>query len=139
MDGDFDLNTAASTAAAAGLAGHLRGLGASLCEHASLRAELAAVEFQAEKREWFALAAGLVVGCALVAITVLFAGMTAVILAWDTPWRDQVALTVLFVFLTGTALMAAWLHQRLKREHHPFARTVQELRRDAALLRKFQP
>jgi uncharacterized membrane protein YqjE len=122
-----------------GLAGHLRGLGASLCEHASLRAELAAVEFQEEKRELVSLATGMVIFCALAATTLLFAGLTAVFLAWDTAFRDHVAIAVLAVFLIATGLLGAWLSQHLRRERHPFSRTVEELRRDAAVLRRFQP
>lgn len=136
------LDTAAGTThrpgTLGGLAGHLRGLGASLCEHASLRAELAAVEFQAEKRELATLVAGLVIFCALAATTLLFAGLTAVFLAWDSPSRDQVIIAVLSVFILVTGLMGAWLSQRLRQERHPFARTVEELRRDAAVLRRFQ-
>ena len=152
MDGGMNVNSTSSPGAAAtadasatsvgtlsGLAGHLRGLGASLCEHASLRAELAALEFQAEKRELTVLATGTVIFCALAATTLLFAGLAAVFLAWDSAMRDQVVIAVLAVFLIGTGLMGTWLSQRLRRERHPFPRTVEELRRDAAVLRRFQP
>lgn len=120
-----------------GIAGHLRGLGASLCEHASLRAELAATEFQKEKRELAILAMVLVVFCALVATTLLFAGLSAVFLAWDSAWRDPVVIGVLFVYLLITGAVGLALARRLRQEHHPFPRTVDELRRDAAMLRRF--
>lgn len=122
-----------------GLAGHLHGLGASLCEHVSLRAELAATEFQQEKRAIAVLATWLVVFCALAATTLLFAGLAAVFLAWDSPARDQVVFAVLCVFLLLTGALGAWLARRLSRDQHPFRRTVEELRRDAALLRTLQP
>lgn len=121
-----------------GMAGHLRVLGASLCEHASLRAELAATEFQQEKRELATLAAGLVMFCALAATTLLFGGLAAVFLAWDSPSRDPIVIAVMVVYATVTGLLGAWLMQRLRQERHPFARTVEELRRDAAVLRSVQ-
>lgn len=127
-----------SSVGLAGLAGHLRGLGASLCEHASLRAELAATEYQAEKQLLVSLALGIVGFCVLVTTTLLFAALCLLALAWDSPQRMHVAFSLLAVFVLGSGLLGLWLKVKLDQEHRPFSKTVEELRRDAAVLRSVQ-
>jgi len=127
-----------SPAQAGGMIGHLRGLGASLCEHAALRVELAAHEFQDEKRNLTFIAAGALLFCGLAVATLVFAGFTAVVLVWDTDWRALMAVGVFTLLAALTASAAAWLHLQLSRRQHPFAQSIEELRRDAGVLRSLQ-
>jgi len=130
---------APDTAQAGGMIGHLRGLGASLCEHAALRVELAAHEFQDEKRNLTFIAAGILLFCGLALATLVFAGFTAVVLVWDTDWRAMMAIGVFVLLAALTASAAGWLHWQLGRSRHPFSQSIEELRRDAGVLRSLQP
>lgn len=115
-----------------------QGLAASLCELASLRAELAATELHEEKRELVKILLGAAALAALATATLLFAALALLAIAWDSPQRGQIALS-LFAFLgTGLAWLVMWLRRQLDRTRPPFSRTIGELHRDATFLRTFQ-
>ena len=120
---------------AAGLAGALSGMVATVVALLRTRLELATVELE-EERERIKIMLVLIVvatvfGCfALVALSVL-----VVVWLWDrSPLLAITGVTIFYVLIAAGAVLA--LKQQLQAHGRPFAATLAELERDAEAMRR---
>ena len=112
-----------------------RRLLASIWDHAGIRLELFSLE-AAEERDRLLGALAAIVGIVVfVAMALAFAGISALLAAWDSPNRVAVAAGIAVGF--AVAAGAGWLLlKRLLAQATPFFRhSLAELRRDVADLR----
>jgi len=120
--------------------GACRRLGAALWEQAGIRAELLTLELAEERARVVGVLvaiATIVVGAAL---ALAFAGLAALIAAWDSPYRVTVA--VLFAVGYGVIAVVAGMTVRhlLGRSSPLFRHSLAEWRRDVdALVPKVEP
>ncbi len=129
-------NSAAATAVdVLSAARILRAAGGALWTQAGLHAELARIEWVAEKQRLLRqlMLAALVL---VLAIGALFAaGALLLVIAWDTPWRLAAAIALPLLYAVAAAVVAWRLRVGAVRAAPAFAATRQELAADLALLR----
>lgn len=119
----------------AGPVDSLKGLGETLAEIASTRAELFAVELREEgERLQRMIALAAVAGMFLHAVLLLAAGFV-VVLFWDTH-RIAASAGVAIVYLAIGAWAATSLRRAIRDRPPPFEATREELRRDFEMLHK---
>ena len=135
MNEDIDVALRAANTPPGGLLARIRRLTGALLQHLATRGELLAAELAEEKDRVLqaVIAAGLVVFAA--AMVFIFAGVLALVLAWDTPYRNTVAWLLPLVFLVITVGAFFWLKSLVARKTALFRDSLKELRQDAQALR----
>lgn len=113
----------------------LRAAGGALWDQARLHGELARIEWLVEQRRLarcavLALAVVVMAACACAAL-----GAMALALAWDTPWRPLVAITLPLGYAGLAVLVLRRLRAAWRRTGPAFAATREELAADLDLLR----
>jgi len=113
----------------------LRSAGGALAAQASLHAQLAQVEWEEEKQRLCKMLIFTLVGFACFLCFLLFAGVLAIAVSWNTPYR----LPVLISLVIGHAAVLIWVAFRLKAlaalSHESFAATRAEIAADLALIK----
>jgi uncharacterized membrane protein YqjE len=125
-----------SAPADGGLLARARRFVGALLEHVATRGELLAVEIQEEKERL--IHALIAAGILLVAISMVlvFAALLALVLAWDTEYRNLVAWLIPIVFLVIGAGAWFWLKSLINRKTALFRDSLRELHQDADALRQ---
>ena len=121
-------------AAADGLAGSLKSVGATLLDMVGTRAQLALVEMREEgerRKRMFFLA---LAGASFLAMALLFAGGFVVALFWDSHPLGAIA-GVTLAYLAVAAVALARLVVMVRTGAPPFDETLRELAADRELLR----
>lgn len=119
-----------------GLGGTLRSILAGTVEGLQLRLELFGIELQQEKRTLFlTVFAGL--AAALLLFTAMLLGTLALVAVF---WEQRVAvlLGLAAIYLVLGASLVAITRQRLVAGPRPFSATLEELKKDQAMLRPKQ-
>jgi len=117
-----------------------RRLAGALWEQAGLRFELLTIELAEERARIVGVLVAIATIVAGVALALAFAGLAALIAAWDTPYRVTVA--VIFAVTYGLIALVAVISIRslLGRTSALFRRSLAEWRRDVdALAPKMEP
>ncbi|MEP7205471.1 MAG: phage holin family protein [Casimicrobiaceae bacterium] len=107
----------------------------ALLEHVATRGELLAVELAEEKERLIHTLVAVSVLLAAVVMVLVFAGVLALVLAWDTSHRDLVAwlIPIVFLILAGGAWI--WLKSLLSKKVALFRDSLKDLKQDAKELR----
>lgn len=112
-----------------GLLDGLRGLLGALFELAGRRLELISIEAQEEKARLLDLLLRVAMVVVLGWMTLVTATATLVVALWDT--HPLIVLgSVTLLYGGASALLALSLRRRLRQAAHPFATTIEELRKD---------
>ncbi len=135
MRDDLDSAVRASNPAEGGLLARARRFVGALLEHVATRGELLAVEIAEEKQRLVQalVAAGILVVGAI--MTLVFLGVLVLVLAWDTSYRNWVAVLIPIVFLAVAGGSFFWLKSLVSRKTVLFRDSLRELRQDAQQLR----
>ena len=112
-----------------------RRLVAAVWEHAEIRLELLTIELAEERSRVInaVVAAGLMIVFAALAIA--FAGMCALLAAWDTPYRLAVAVALPIVFAIAGFIASKSLRRLIGKDSPLFRHSLAEWRRDVESLR----
>jgi uncharacterized membrane protein YqjE len=113
----------------------LRSAGGALLGQAVLHAQLAGVEWQAEKRRLLKMLAIGLLGFACLLCALLFAGALVLALSWATAWRVPALAGLVLLFGAGSLLAARRFAVWSALGAQAFAGTRAELALDAALLK----
>jgi uncharacterized membrane protein YqjE len=113
----------------------LRAAGGALWTQARVHGELARIEWLAEKQRMVRMLVLAALCGTLVACTLLFAGVLALCLAWDSTLRVPVAVGIPVLYAGLALAVALRLRAASARTNTPFAATREELAADLALLR----
>jgi uncharacterized membrane protein YqjE len=113
----------------------LRSASKALFAHFVLHGELARVEWAEEKSRLARMLVAAVFGFAALLCVMLFGGIAALALSWETAYRIPVAITLLIIYAIGTALMWRRLQTLAALGSQTFAATREELAADLALLK----
>ncbi len=135
MNGDLDETVRASSPAEGGLLARARRFSGALLEHVATRGELLAVELAEEKQRLIhaLIAAGLLLLCA--GMVIVFAGVLALVLSWDTGYRNVVAWIIPVAFLAIGIGSWFWLRSLIGKKSALFRDSLRELRHDAEAMR----
>jgi uncharacterized membrane protein YqjE len=135
MRDDLDSAVRASNPAEGGLLARARRFTGALLEHVATRGELLAVEIAEEKQRLVQalVAAAILVTGALTGL--VFLGVLALVLAWDTSYRTAVAVVIPVVFIAVAVGALFWLKSLVSKKTALFRDSLRELREDAQSLR----
>ena len=135
MRDDLDSAARTSNPADGGLLARARRFVGALLEHLATRGELLAVEIAEEKQRAVnvLIATGMLIVGALLALVYL--GVLALVLAWDTNLRTLVAVLLPVVFVVIAAGAFFWLRSLVSRKTVLFRDSLRDLRHDAQSLR----
>lgn len=135
MNERLEAATRAANPADGGLVARTRRFTGMLLEHIATRGELLAVEIAEEKQRLVhaLIACGVLLVAA--AMVLVFAGVLALVLAWDTTHRDLVAWLIPIVFLLVAGGAWLWLKGLIGRQSTLFKDSLRELRQDGQALR----
>lgn len=119
----------------AGLLTRARRFVGALLEHVATRGELLALELAEEKQRlvYTLVAAGLLLVAAVMLL--VFLGILALVLAWNTEHRNLVAVLIPVVFLVITGGAWLWLRSLISRKTALFRDSLHDLKQDARSLR----
>ncbi len=136
MNESLDDTVRASSPAEGGLLARARRFSGALLEHVATRGELLAVEIGEEKERLIhaLIAAGLLLLCA--GMVLVFAGVLALVLAWDSEYRNVVAWLIPVAFLAIGIGSWLWLKSLIGRKTALFRDSLRDLRQDAQALRQ---
>jgi len=132
---DLDVALRAANTPQGGVLARVRRLAGALLQHLATRGELLAAELAEEKDRVLqaVIAAGIVIFAATMVL--IFAGVLALVLAWDTDYRNLVAWLLPAIFLAVTIGAFLWLKSLTARKTALFRDSLRELRQDAQALR----
>ncbi len=135
MNEALDAATRAANPAEGGLAARTRRFTGMLLEHIATRGELLAVEIAEEKQRLVRtlIASGILLVAA--AMVLVFTGILALVLAWNTTHRDLVAGLIPLVFLLVAGGAWFWLKGLIGRRSTLFKDSLRELRQDGQAMR----
>jgi len=113
----------------------IRSASGALLAQASLHAQLAQVEWEEEKQRLCKMAIMGILGFAFFLCFLLVLSALVIILAWGTPYRIHVIVSVLIVHLAGLIWTAISLKKLVALGTNSFAATRAEIASDIALLK----
>lgn len=114
----------------------LTSAGAALFTQATLHGELVRIEWAEERSRLLKMLVVTLLGFACLLCALLSAGALLVSVYWDTTVRIPVAMTVVAVYVLGTAIAWRRFQALSALSDHGFAATREELAADVALLRR---
>ncbi len=135
MNGGLDAAAREGYPPDGGLLARARRFIGAVLEHIATRGELLAVELAEEKQRLIHTLIAVSVLLAAVVMVLVFAGILALVLAWDTPHRALVAWLIPLVFLLLAGGAWLWLKGLLSKKTALFRDSLQELKHDARELR----
>ena len=107
-----------------------RRLLATVWEHVGLRLELFALELAEERARLVAILVATAAIVICIAMTIAFAGVAALIAAWDSPHRTWVAVSVAAIYALVAVGAAVALRHLLSQASPLFRHSLAEWRRD---------
>lgn len=113
----------------------LRSAGGALLAQAALHAELAQLEWVAEKQRLRGMLMALLAGAVFMHCSLLSLGALVLTLAWDTPYRVTALLLLLLIYSVAAGLACHRYLVLAARGSRAFFDTREELAADLALLR----
>ena len=119
-----------------GTLGRARRFLGTLLEHIATRGELLAVELAEEKHRLIRTLLAVALMIVSAGMVIVFAGVLAIVLAWDTSARELVAWLIPVVFLVIAIGAWFWLRKLVSRKSPLFRDSLRELRQDGQALRK---
>ncbi|UOD51247.1 phage holin family protein [Orrella daihaiensis] len=113
----------------------VKDLSADLVQAIATRVELFGLEWQQAREDLPRLLALWVVGLLALLFAAALFTLLIIVLAWDTPYRDWVVLTLCVLYAVAGGLLLWRVRERIRAGGlNPFAVTIQELQRDISLL-----
>ncbi len=113
----------------------LRSAGSALYGQAELYGQLACVEWAEEKRRLLKMLAATIAGVVCLLCALLFVGVLAIALSWDTAYRIHAVVAMLVVYGIGIAIAWHWLQAYSALGDKSFAATREEFAADMALIK----
>ena len=117
-----------------------RRLAGALWEQAGIRFELLTIELAEERARIVGVLVAIATIVAGIALALAFAGLSALIAAWDTPYRVTVAVTFAVIYGLIALVAVVTVRSLLGRTSSLFRHSLAEWRRDVdALAPKMEP
>jgi uncharacterized membrane protein YqjE len=113
----------------------LQDAGGAMFIQALLHGQLAAIEWEEERRRLLKMLAIGLIGFACLLCAVLFMGGLAISVTWDTGYRAHALAALVLLFTFGTAVAWWRLEKRSAAGGQAFAASREELAADAAMLK----
>lgn len=118
-----------------GLTATLRRSARSIVDQATLHGELFWVEWQAERSRLLKVVIVWLVSLLLASFTLIFASISALAAAWNTPYRLHVGLGLAALYLAGFVLTRFYLAALGRQGETSFTATREQLAEEAQFLK----
>jgi uncharacterized membrane protein YqjE len=118
-----------------GLTASFRRVARSFADQAALHGELFWVEWQAERSRLLKVVIIWLVSLILASFTLIFASITAIVAAWNTPYRVHVGIGLTLLYAVGFVMTRVSLKSLGQQGETSFVATREQLAEEAQFLR----